>query len=257
MHKGGDFDMTEQSIDKTWKRYKAHKDLEAKQELIIHYAYLVKLVAGRVNIYLNNYVELGDLIGYGIIGLIDAIDKFSLDKNVKFDTYASLRIRGAILDEIRKLDWIPRSLRKKQKELAKTVQELGMSLGRQPQDQEIAHALGLKMQDYYELLQQTNISNLLFIDDCAPQIANIEDTTTPKPEYHVERQEILEDLTHAMEELPERERMVITLYYFEEMTLKEISSILEVSESRVSQLHTKAVSRLRITLEKHDKVMPL
>ncbi|MGL4736973.1 MAG: FliA/WhiG family RNA polymerase sigma factor [Cellulosilyticaceae bacterium] len=249
--------MTEQSIDRTWKRYKAHKDFEAKQELITHYAYLVKLVAGRVNIYLNNYVELDDLIGYGVIGLIDAIDKFSLDKNVKFDTYASLRIRGAILDEIRKLDWIPRSLRKKQKELTKTVQELGMTLGRPPKDEEIAKALEMTMTEYYELVQQTNISNLLFLDDCGPQIANIEDTTTPRPEYHVEKQEILEDLTQAMQALPERERLVITLYYFEEMTLKEISSILEVSESRVSQLHTKAVSRLRITLGKHHKGMPL
>ncbi|MGL4345391.1 MAG: FliA/WhiG family RNA polymerase sigma factor [Cellulosilyticaceae bacterium] len=249
--------MTEHMIEGIWKRYKESRDFEAKQELIVHYAYLVKLVAGRVNIYLNNYVELDDLIGYGVIGLIDAVDKFSLDKNVKFDTYASLRIRGAILDEIRKLDWIPRSLRKKQKELNKAISDLGMTLGRPPEDKEIANYLKITIDDYYELIQQTNISNLLFIDDCGTQIANLEDTQVEKPEYYVEKQEILEDLTVAMEGLPERERMVVTLYYFEEMTLKEISSILEVSESRVSQLHTKAVSRLRMTLGKYHKVLPL
>lgn len=249
--------MKEHMIESIWKRYKDYSDFEAKQELITHYAYLVKLVAGRVNIYLNHYVELDDLMGYGVIGLIDAIDKFALDKNVKFDTYASLRIRGAILDEIRKLDWIPRSLRKKQKELNKAVQDLEYELGRPAQDEEIAKRLNIEKEEYYELLQETHISNLLFLDDCSSQTIDIEDTRVEKPEAYVEKQELLTALEESMEALPERERMVITLYYFEELTLKEISTILEVSESRVSQLHTKAVSRLRVTLGKYNKELPL
>lgn len=248
--------MIEKNIDELWKKYKVLKDITLKQTLISHYAYLVKLVAGRLSIYLNHYVELDDLIGYGVIGLIDAIDKFDYTKNVKFETYASLRIRGAILDEIRKLDWVPRSLRKKQKDLNKVYYELENKLGRTPTDDEIANQLEMTKDDYYALVQDTNIATLVFIEDYEMQVFNVKDERNRTPDEHIEKEEIITKLKEAIEELPEREKMVITLYYFEELTLKEISNILEVSESRVSQLHTKGVSRLKVKLAKYNLTLP-
>lgn len=240
-----------------WIKYNQTKDLKIKQSLIEHYAYMVKLVAGRLSIYLNNYVDLEDLMGYGVIGLIDAIDKFNLEKNVKFETYASLRIRGAILDEIRKLDWVPRTLRKKQKELTKAYTELESTLGRTPTDEEMSTKLNINDKEYANLVQETNISSLVSIDEYELQVANIKDTSMVTPEEHMQKQEMLEVLQQAIEHLSEREQMVIQLYYFEELTLKEISSILEVSESRISQLHTKAVGKLRVKLNKYNMVLPL
>lgn len=248
--------MLEKNIDSLWKKYKVSNDMKVKQTLISHYAHLVKLVAGRLSIYLNHYVELDDLIGYGVIGLIDAIDKFDYTKNVKFETYASLRIRGAILDEIRKLDWVPRSLRKKQKDLNKIYYELENLLGRTPTDDEIAKQLEMTKEDYYTLVQDTNIATLVFIEDYELQVSSVKDERNSTPDEYIERQEIVIKLKEAIEELPEREKMVITLYYFEELTLKEISNILEVSESRVSQLHTKGVSRLKVKLAKYNLSLP-
>jgi RNA polymerase sigma factor for flagellar operon FliA len=246
-----------QSTTDLWKHFKKENSLHHKQLLIEQYAYLVKLVAGRLGIYLGSYTELEDLVSYGIIGLIDAIEKFDYTKNVKFETYASLRIRGAILDEIRRLDWVPRSLRKKQKEMMKAYSELENSLGREPKEEEMIEKLQLGENEYQELLQETAIYNLVSIDDYMLQASNIEDTTNELPEKHLEQQELLELLAKAIEELPEREKSVIIFYYYEELTLKEISAILEVSESRVSQLHTKAVSRLRMKMAKYNLIIPL
>lgn len=247
----------QKNIESVWKQYQTSKEQRLKQELISHYVHLVKLVAGRLNIYLNHYVELDDLLSYGIIGLIDAIDKFDRSKNVKFETYASLRIRGAILDEIRKLDWVPRSLRKKQKDLNKACFELENKLGRTPTDEEIACALKITKDEYYNLIQDTNIANLVFIEDYELQITSIPDDKNDTPDHYIEKQEIINRLKEALETLPERERRVITFYYFEELTLKEISSILQVSESRISQLHTKAVQRLKVKLAQYNLSLPL
>ena len=215
------------------------------------------MVAGRLGIYLNQYVDNEDLVNYGILGLIDAIDKFDPYKNVKFETYASLRIRGSILDAIRKLDWVPRTLRKKQKEVDRAYAELEFQLGRQPQDEEMAKYLGLKIEEYGELLKEVNITTLISVDEYSYQLESIKDVNAESPAAYVQEQETKEMLAKAIEALPEREKQVIFLYYFDELTLKEISSVLEVSESRVSQLHTKAVSRLRSKMEKYDKVLPL
>lgn len=249
--------MKEKSDLMLWQRYQKSKSFDVKQEIIEHYVYLVKLVAGRLSIYLNHYVDLEDLVGYGIIGLIDAIDKFDIDKNVKFDTYASLRIRGAILDEIRRLDWVPRSLRKKQKDLAKAYAELENTLRRTPTEEEMAKHLEVTLEEYYQFLNETNITNLVSIDDYELQVGQLRDATDPLPEDYIQRQEMVEALTEAIESLPQREKTVISLYYFEELTLKEISNILEVSESRISQLHTKAVSRLKLKLSKYHISLPL
>ncbi|PHV71767.1 FliA/WhiG family RNA polymerase sigma factor [Sporanaerobium hydrogeniformans] len=249
--------MLKDNIDKIWQQYVERKDLQTKQWLIEHYIYLVKLVAGRLGIYLNQYVDLDDLVSYGILGLIDAIDKFDPYKNVKFETYASLRIRGAILDAIRKLDWVPRTLRKKQKEVDRAYVELETQLGRQPEDEEVAKYLGIKLEEYNELLKEVNITTLISVDEYSYQLEAIKDTTAESPAHYVQEQETKEMLTKSIEDLPDREKQVIFLYYFEELTLKEISNVLEVSESRVSQLHTKAVSRLRSKMEKYDRVLPL
>lgn len=249
--------MEKKDINAVWKQYNDTRDAGIKQFLTEKYVYLVKLVAGRLGIYLNQYIDLDDLVGYGILGLIDAIDKFDLDKNVKFETYASLRIRGAILDAIRKLDWIPRTLRKKQKELDKAYTELEFELGRQPEESEVAKHLGITVNEYNNLLKEVNISTLVSIDEYTYQFELIKDSKAEMPDTYVEEKEIKDMLSALIEALPEREKQVIFLYYFEEFTLKEISHVLEVSESRISQMHTKAVSRLRAKLEKYNIAFPL
>jgi len=249
--------MDKNDINIIWRQYNDTRDSNIKQLLIEKYVCLVKLVAGRLGIYLNQYVDLDDLIGYGTLGLIDAIDKFDLTKNVKFETYASLRIRGSILDAIRKLDWVPRTLRKKQKELDKAYTELEFELGRRPEEIEVANYLGIEISEYNQLLKEVNIASLISIDEYTYQFELIKDPNAEVPDACLEEKEIKDTLTQLIEELPDREKQVICFYYFEELTLKEISSVLEVSESRISQLHTKAVSRLRAKLQKYNMVFPL
>lgn len=240
-----------------WLQYCQTRDSELKEVLTEHYVHLVKLVAGRLGIYLNQYIDLDDLVGYGILGLIDAIDKFDPNKNVKFETYASLRIRGAILDAIRKLDWVPRTLRKKQKDIDKAYLELEIQLGRPPHDEEVAKLLGMSMAEYQVLLKDVNVTSLVSIDENTYHFETIKDQNAQIPEQCVEENEMKETLAKLIDELPEREKKVIFLYYYEELTLKEISKVLEVSESRVSQLHTKAVSRLRAHMAKYHFSIPL
>ena len=249
--------MEKKDMNAVWAEYVGTRDTALKSSLIEHYVYLVKLVAGRLGIYLNQYVDSDDLVGYGVLGLIDAVDKFDPGKNVKFDTYASLRIRGAILDAIRKLDWVPRTLRKKQKDIDKAYIELEGRLGRQPLDEEVADFLEISIEEYNELLKEVNISSLISIDEYMYQFESVKDPSAPIPENYIEDTEVKEMLAEFIDSLPEREKKVIFLYYYEELTLKEISHVLEVSESRVSQLHTKAVSRLRAYMQKHHFVVPL
>ena len=244
-------------MNEVWNQYVKTHNAQLKDKLTEHYVHLVKLVAGRLGIYLNQYIDLDDLVGYGVLGLIDAIDKFDPDKNVKFETYASLRIRGAILDAIRKLDWIPRTLRKKQKDIDKIYIELEGKLGRTPVDQEMADALHISLEDYSTLLKEVNVSTLISIDENVYQFEAVKDQNAQIPERCVEEKEIKDTLARLIDDLPEREKKVIFLYYYEELTLKEISRVLEVSESRVSQLHTKAVSRLRDNMSKYHLSLPL
>ncbi len=244
-------------MNAVWIQYVNTKDATLKGALIEHYVYLVKLVAGRLGIYLNQYVDSDDLIGYGALGLIDAVDKFDPGKNVKFETYASLRIRGAILDAIRKLDWVPRTLRKKQKDIDKAYIEVEGKLGRAPLDEEVAQYLEMDIEEYNELLKAVNISSLISIDEYMYQFEAVKDPSAPIPDNYIEDAEAREMLAKFIDSLPEREKKVIFLYYYEELTLKEISHVLEVSESRVSQLHTKAVSRLRAYMQKYHFIMPL
>ena len=242
--------MNEKEKDKLWRQYQAKHTADIREQLIIEYAPLVKLVAGRLIMYLGYTVEFDDLVGYGVFGLIDAIDKFDYDKGIKFETYASLRIRGTILDHIRKMDWIPRSLRQKQKRMEQVMMELDSRLGRPATDDEIAEALEISLEEFYTWQGQTKLTGIASLEDFLEQGAEIKASgtrraTAEQPELAMEEKDLKRVLAETLKRLTEKERRVIELYYYEEMTLKEISLILEVSESRVSQLHTKALKKMR------------
>lgn len=241
--------MKEAERSKLWERYHKTKSPELREQLILEYANVVNLVAGRLSMYLGYTVEYDDLVGYGIFGLIDAIDKFDLAKDVKFETYASLRIRGAILDQIRKMDWIPRTLRQKQKKMESASAKLEAEYGRPVSGDEIAAELGISKEEYEGWRSEAEFTNLISLDDYLEQgnEGRMETLGTKyqQPEKVVQKQELKEMLVEALQTLTEKEREVITLYYYEEMTLKEISQILSVSESRVSQLHTKALKKIK------------
>lgn len=237
---------------KLWEDYANTKSPEIREKIILEYAPLVKVVAGRLSMYLGYNVEYEDLVSYGIFGLIDAIDKFDCLKDVKFETYASLRIRGAILDQIRKMDWIPRTIRQKQKRIDAAVKEIETQYGRSATDEEIAKSLGITDEEYLDWQSQMKITNVVSLNEFLEQgseVSNEAGSTRSEafdsPEEILERDELKKMLAQALELLTEKERKVIVLYYYEDLTLKEISNILEVSESRISQLHTRALQKMR------------
>ena len=243
-----------------WNEYKKSRSPEIKEALILKYAPLVKCVAGIIGIYFGGNVEYDDLVSYGIFGLIDAIEKFDLDKGVKFETYASLRIRGAIIDSVRNLDWIPRSLRQKSKDLEKIYSDLEHELGRSATDEDVAKKLGVSSEEFGKMLNDINISSLVSLDEFMEQ--NYDHGVSPKetskemqPEGYVEKAELKNILGKSIDLLPEKERLVVSLYYYEDLTLKEISVIMNVSESRISQLHTKAILRLRGKLARQQNIL--
>lgn len=240
--------MTEK--EKLWESYLKKPSPEIREQLIIEYAPLVKIVAGRLSMYLGYNVEYDDLVGYGIFGLIDAIDKFDATKDVKFETYASLRIRGSILDQIRKMDWIPRTVRQKQKKIDEAVKEIEAKSGRNATDEEVALKLGLTGEELLNWQSQLKVTNLVSLNDYVeqggePVMDASHNSHFAQPEQVVEEEELYRVLRDSLEILTEKEKKVILLYYYEEMTLKEISNILEVSESRISQLHTKALGKMK------------
>lgn len=235
---------------KLWEEYAKNKTPELREKIIIEYAPLVKLVAGRLSMYLGYNVEYDDLVGYGIFGLIDAIDKYNCEKEVKFETYASLRIRGAILDQIRKMDWIPRTLRQKQKKIDYAIKQLEAANGKPPADAEIAEYIGISEEELVNWQSQMKITNLISLNEFMEQGNEVPADAADKkqfaqPEIVMEDNELRAILSEALELLTEKERKVIILYYYQELTLKEISKVLEVSESRISQLHTKALQKMK------------
>lgn len=241
--------MKEAERTKLWKQYAQNRTPQLREQLILEYANVVNLVAGRLSMYLGYTVEYDDLVGYGIFGLIDAIDKYDTNKNVKFETYASLRIRGAILDQIRKMDWVPRTLRQKQKQMDSASMKLEAELGRPAEPDEVASELGISRQEYDDWKTEAEFSNLVSLDDYLEQgnEGRMESfgARFQQPETAIQKQELKEMLVEVLQTLTEKEQKVITFYYYEELTLKEISRILEVSESRVSQLHTKALRKIK------------
>lgn len=244
--------MDESGRKRLLEEYAKTKSPEAREKIILEYAPLVKVVAGRLSMYLGYNVEYEDLVSYGIFGLIDAIDKFDCFKEVKFETYASLRIRGAILDQIRKMDWIPRTIRQKQKKIETVIREIEQETGHGASDEEIAEKLGITEEEYTDWQSQMKITGLVSLNEYMEQGSDISQDYSrhtaarfEAPEERVEKKELTKVLGEALELLTEKEQKVITLYYYEELTLKEISSILEVSESRVSQLHTRALQKMK------------
>lgn len=245
--------------EKLWDEYRQKPTQALREQLIIEYSQLVKFVAGRLSMYLGHNVEYDDLVSYGIFGLIDAIDKFDLTKNVKFETYASLRIRGAILDQIRKMDWIPRTVRQRQKKMDDAIKQIEMRTGKTATDEELAKELGLTEDELGNWQSQLKVTNLVSLNEFE------ESGTEPaidhrhahfsQPEDVVAEDELKKTLIESLDLLTEKERKVIELYYYEEMTLKEISKILEVSESRVSQLHTKALVKMRKTMGSYMDIL--
>lgn len=247
--------MDETGRKKLLEEYAKVKSPETREKIILEYAPLVKLVAGRLSMYLGYNVEYEDLVSYGIFGLIDAIDKFDCFKEVKFETYASLRIRGAILDQIRKMDWIPRTIRQKQKKIEAVIREIEQSTGHAASDEEIARGLGISDDEYLEWQSQMKITGVVSLNEYMEQGSDVPQDysrhTTARfeaPEERVEKEELTKVLGEALQLLTEKEQKVITLYYYEELTLKEISNILEVSESRVSQLHTRALQKMKVKM---------
>lgn len=236
--------------EKLWEDYQKKPTPELREKLIVEYAQLVKLVAGRLSMYLGHNVEFDDLVSYGIFGLIDAIDKFDMDKNVKFETYASLRIRGSILDQIRKMDWIPRTVRQRQRKIDDAMKAVEMRTGKAATDEELASELGLtgdELLNWQSQLKVTNVVSLNEFEENGPEpvMDARGNSHFAQPEDVVAEEELKITLAEALEILTEKERRVIELYYYEDLTLKEISRVLEVSESRVSQLHTKALLKMR------------
>lgn len=248
--------MDDKGKQKLWMDYSKNPSSELREKLILEYAPLVKLVAGRLSMYLGYNVEYDDLVSYGIFGLIDAIDKFDVTKEIKFETYASLRIRGSILDQIRKMDWIPRTVRQRQKQIQTAIADIESTTGRAATDEEIATALGISSEEYDNWQSQMKVTGVVSLDDFVEQGSDVADnrglsSQILRPEDHIEKEELKKVLAEALDLLTEKERKVVLLYYYEELTLKEISNVLEVSESRVSQLHTKALGKMKTKMGKY------
>ena len=244
--------MDEAGRKKLWEEYAKAKSPEIREKIILEYAPLVKVVAGRLSMYLGYNVEYEDLVSYGIFGLIDAIDKFDFLKDVKFETYASLRIRGAILDQIRKMDWIPRTIRQKQKKIDAVIRDIEARYTQCATDEEVSSGLGITEEEYLDWQSQMKITNVVSLNEFLEQGSEVPNEASQSrssqfdsPEEVLERDELKKMLTESLELLTEKERKVIVFYYYEDLTLKEISNILGVSESRISQLHTRALQKMR------------
>src|SRR4051812_26912709 len=248
----------DRQLEELWKEFKANGESATRERLILHYAPLVKYVAGRVGVGLPPNIEQADLVSYGIFGLIDAIEKFDINRAIKFETYAISRIRGAIIDELRAIDWIPRSVRYKAREVERAYATLEGELRRTPTEPEVAERLGIGVDDLHQIFSQVSYVNVVALDellsvggekgDKLSLVDTLEDTKAEDPVTAFENEETKFLLARAINQLPEREKIVVTLYYYEGLTLAEIDRVLGVTESRICQMHTKAVLQLRAKL---------
>ncbi len=255
--KMGNIPLEKKTEDELWVEYRSTRDSQIRESFIMQYAPLVKYVAGRVAVGMPPTVEFDDLVGFGVFGLLDAIDKFDPAKGVKFKTYAVTRIRGAIIDELRAIDWVPRSVRQKAREIEDAIGTLEAQLGRIATDQEVAGSLGLKEEEYLKLLTKTSsttmlsLSDVWFSGDENDKVSigeSIEAPSSLNPDVIAAKAETRRVLREYAKELPEKERSIVFLYYYKGLTLKEIGKVLGVTESRVSQLHSKAIVHLRAKL---------
>jgi RNA polymerase sigma factor FliA len=245
-----------------WRRYREQADQRARERLVVAYSPLVKYVAGRMGSGLPAHVEEADLISYGLVGLISAIERYEPEREIKFETYAIPRIRGAIIDELRALDWVPRSVRARAREIERANVKLEHKFQRAPTDEEIAAELDIKLSEFQESLIQISNSTIAALDelwtvsdssgDQVSLLDTIQDPTSPDPAKVMDATDLKDRVADAIARLPEREKLVIALYYYENLTLREIGEVLGVTESRISQLHTKAVLRLRSRMQEDD-----
>ncbi len=249
--------LKEKTEEELWKIYKKTKDKKIREHFVKQYAPRVKYVAGKIAIGMPQNVDFDDLVGYGVFGLLDAIEKFDPNKDIKFKTYAVTRIRGAIYDELRSIDWVPRSVRQKAKELERVIGKLENRLGRSAKDEEIAKELGISVRDLRTLILKISgasilsLSDVWYVGDESDKVSVMETIESPRslnPDVIVEREEVKNIIVQAISDLPDKEKKVLILYYYEDLTLKEIGEVLQVTESRISQLHTKAIMRLRSKL---------
>jgi RNA polymerase sigma factor for flagellar operon FliA len=247
-----------EDVIELWRTFRRTGDQALRDRLILMYAPIVKYVAGRLGSGLPAHVDEGDLVSYGLLGLISAIERYDPDRDVKFETYAIARIKGSILDELRALDWVPRSVRSRARQIERAMSELEAKLGHAPSDEELAKKVGITVDELEGSLTDISRSSIAALDelwtisgsggDQVALIDTIEDTQGPEPQSAFAQTELREMVADAITSLPEREKLVITLYYYEDLTLREIGEVLGVTESRVSQLHTKAVLRLKARL---------
>jgi RNA polymerase sigma factor for flagellar operon FliA len=249
------------NIDSLWQAYASNKTPALKEKLTVHYAPLVKYVAGRLAVHVSQHVEYDDLVGYGAFGLIDAIEKFDPSKGFKFETYAAFRIKGTMIDHIRKLDWVPRALRQKNKQLEQVYAQFEEEFGRLPTEDELAEKLDISKEEAQDLVKKSAVLSMVSLDDYLEQnyeasfTSSLSDSGEESPEEQYSKQERKEMLADAINKLSERERLVVTLYYFEDLTVREISSIMKVSDSRVSQIHIRAISKLQLKLGKYKNLL--
>ncbi len=250
-------DQGSHSINEVWLRYKREGSKELRDRLLIYYSPVVKYVAARIGSGLPDYVDQADLVSYGFFGLINAIERFDLDRGVRFESYAIARIRGAIIDELRKMDWVPRSVRRKAKEVEQAYMKLNTTLGRVPSEDEVAGEMGIKVSELQHILKEISFTGIValeqvfYFDDDRSGRKTVGDTLfdpSDLPSLVLESKESQELLNNALKSLRERERTVIALYYYEGLTLAAIGDILGVTESRVCQIHTKAIFQLRSLL---------
>lgn len=254
--------INDEEEDNLWNEYKKSRSSSLRETLIRKYMPLVKYVAGKVSIGLPKSMEFDDLVSFGYFGLLDAIDKYDLDKNVKFKTYAVTRIYGSIYDEMRALDWVPRSVRAKKREIENAISELESKLSHPATDAEVARHMNMTEEDYYKTLQRVSAATIVSLNDSyytgddSERVTietSLESPSSLNPDVQVEKEEIRKVIVQAINELPEKEKMVLVLYYHEDLTFKEIGQVLNVSESRISQLHSNANLRLRAKLTNFKK----
>ena len=246
------------SLENLWREYKETDSKIAKDKLLAEYAHLVKYIVNRIAVNLPGSVDRDDLTSTGIMGLIKAVETFELERGFKFETYAGHKIRGAILDELRSLDWVPRSVRQKSKDIQRVYAKLENELGRIPYDDEVCEEMGISMKEYEEILSEVTPTTIISLEEAMPDrgsdskelriIDTIEDPGSDNPLKELGFTEVKNILKDTIANLPEKEKLVVALYHYEELTLKEIGVVLDITKSRVSQIHSKAILKLRSKL---------
>lgn len=262
MHMKKDTDR-DKKIKELWIKYSETKSQDIRNEIIIEYANLVKIIASRLSAYLGNCIEYEELVSYGTIGLINAVNRYDISMNVKFETYASMRIKGEMIDQLRKSDWVPRVVREKEKKYNNAYNVLYNRLGREPTNSELQEELGMSEKEFNSMVVLLNSTQMIYMDDNGSlddtgdnvSIADtIKQDTFESPEKHVLMSELKEKLELALDKLTERERKVIELYYYNDLSLTEISKVLNITGSRASQLHSKAIVKIKDDLKEYKEI---